>query len=69
MTIILLLQLRRFRNLSEPLRMKRGEKLLGSLSEFRDLDLESCPLYRVAELIKVDSALVRHRVEHIIVLD
>ena len=49
--------------------MKRGEKLLGSLSEFRDLDLESCPLYRVAELIKVDSALVRHRVEHIIVLD
>ena len=58
-----------FGNLSEPLRMKRGEKLLGSLSKLRDLDLESCPLHRVAELIKVDSALVRHRMEHIVVLD
>ena len=49
--------------------MKLVEKLLWSLSKFRDLDLKSCPLDWVTELVKVDPTLISYRVEHIVVLN
>ena len=45
------------------------EDLSGRLPELCDLDLERRPLDGVLERLEVDSALVGHRVEDVVVLD
>lgn len=40
------------------------EELLGSLTEFVDLNLECASFYRVADAFDVDVAFVGERMEH-----
>ena len=63
------LKLKRFGDLSEFLWMRCKKDLFGSLAELGDLDLESCPLNRIAQLFQVDTSLVSHRMEYIVGLE